>query len=100
MKNDLITPEVALNQAKTQREMAIADIYQRYNDCLKAYNSVDFDDLILLPVLLFRDHTKILEKWQGRLRYLLVDEYQDTNSSQYELVKQLSGLRKHSSQGK
>ncbi|MBA1332476.1 hypothetical protein QQ73_15735, partial [Candidatus Endoriftia persephone str. Guaymas] len=70
-----------------------AIIYAEYQRHLKAYNAVDFDDLILLPVQLFRDHPEALEAWQNRIRHLLVDEYQDTNLAQYELVKQLVGLR-------
>lgn len=66
-------------------------LYREYQRCLKAYNAVDFDDLILLPVLLFRQYPEILEKWQHRIRYLLVDEYQDTNLAQYELLRQLAG---------
>ncbi|GAB6067710.1 DNA helicase Rep [Methylothermus subterraneus] len=66
-------------------------LYREYQRCLKAYNAVDFDDLILLPVLLFQDFPEILEKWQGRIRYLLVDEYQDTNLAQYQLLRQLAG---------
>jgi ATP-dependent DNA helicase Rep len=54
---------------------------------------VDFDDLILLPVKLFQEHPEVLERWQNRVRYLLVDEYQDTNASQYLLVKMLIGMR-------
>ncbi len=92
-KNDFINPEQAIAQAQNASEMTLAQIYQRYNQSLRAYNAVDFDDLILIPVLLFQQHPQILEKWQNRIRYLLVDEYQDTNSCQYELVKQLVGLR-------
>ena len=64
-------------------------LYERYQRALKAYNAVDFDDLIMTPVLLFRQQPEILAKWQRRIRYLLVDEYQDTNLAQYELVKTL-----------
>ncbi|HBX59039.1 MAG TPA: ATP-dependent DNA helicase Rep, partial [Methylophaga sp.] len=60
---------------------------------LQAYNAVDFDDLILKPVILFREHRDVLQKWQAKIHYLLVDEYQDTNGCQYELVKQLVGIR-------
>lgn len=92
-KNDFVSPEQAIAQAQNAGEMTLAQIYQRYNQSLRAYNAVDFDDLILIPVLLFQQHSDILEKWQNRIRYLLVDEYQDTNSCQYELVKQLVGMR-------
>ena len=73
--------------------MLCAQAYLRYQRALKAYNALDFDDLILLPTVLFEQHPDILEKWQNQIHYLLVDEYQDTNSSQYLLVKQLVGMR-------
>ena len=90
-KNDLILPEQALAQAKSPQEQTAASVYMHYNRTLKAYNAVDFDDLILVPVRLFQDHPDVLEKWQFRIRYMLVDEYQDTNASQYLLVKMLVG---------
>lgn len=92
-KNDLITPAHAKSKAKDESEELSAFVYGRYTQALKAYNAVDFDDLILIPVQLFHNHPEILEQWQHRIRYLLVDEYQDTNSSQYLLVKQLVGDR-------
>ena len=69
-------------------------MYRIYQRQLKAYNAIDFDDLIVLPLKLFKEHPEILKKWQNKLRYLLVDEYQDTNTCQYELVKLLAGARK------
>jgi len=63
------------------------NIYQQYNEYLHSYNAVDFDDLILLPVLLFNSQPQTLLKWQKKIRSLLVDEYQDTNIAQYRLVK-------------
>jgi ATP-dependent DNA helicase Rep len=92
-KNDLVLPDQALGIAQSPAEQTIAYIYQRYNQSLKAYNAVDFDDLILIPVILFQTHDDILQHWQKRIRYLLVDEYQDTNSSQYLLVQLLVGKR-------
>jgi ATP-dependent DNA helicase Rep len=92
-KNDLITPKRALELAQSPGEQTIALVYQQYNQALRAYNAVDFDDLILIPVDLFRQHSEILSRWQKKIRYLLVDEYQDTNSSQYLLVQLLVGNR-------
>ncbi len=92
-KNDLILPPEALENARNPKEQTAAIVYMHYQRTLKAYNAVDFDDLILLPVKLFQDHADILEKWQNKVRYLLVDEYQDTNASQYLLVKMLVGMR-------
>ncbi|WP_166269590.1 DNA helicase Rep [Marinobacter caseinilyticus] len=86
-KNAMRGPSEALSKAADEREQRIALIYSRYTEYLKAYNAVDFDDLILLPVQLFRRQPDVLQKWQRKIRYLLVDEYQDTNLCQYELVK-------------
>lgn len=88
-KNDLILPTEALDNARTPREQTAAIVYAHYQRTLKAYNAVDFDDLILQPVKLFQDHPEVLDKWRNRIRYMLVDEYQDTNASQYLLVKLL-----------
>ncbi|GAB6141007.1 DNA helicase Rep [Methylosoma difficile] len=89
-KNAFVTPEQAAAYA-TAEQYPIAHLYADYIRSLKAYNAVDFDDLILLPVLLFQEHRAILEKWQNKIRYLLVDEYQDTNITQYQLVKLIAG---------
>lgn len=92
-KNDRVIPEEALAVAGSPADILCAQAYLRYQRALKAYNALDFDDLILKPTILFEHHPDILEKWQNQIHYLLVDEYQDTNSSQYLLVKQLVGLR-------
>ena len=63
--------------------------YERYAAQIRAYNALDFDDLIMLPTLLFKQNAEVRSKWQEKIRYLLVDEYQDTNTSQYELIKLL-----------
>jgi len=92
-KNDLILPDALLKQANSTGEREFAEAYKRYQDNLKAYNALDFDDLILLPTLLLKHNKEARAKWQSKIRYLLVDEYQDTNTSQYELVKLLVGER-------
>ncbi|WP_428605294.1 DNA helicase Rep [Sedimenticola sp.] len=92
-KNDMLTPEQALAQAENDLDQRSALLYAHYQRSLRAFNAVDFDDLILLPVRLFRESPEALEQWQNRIRHLLVDEYQDTNLSQYELVRQLVGVR-------
>ncbi len=88
-KNDLILPEEALEKARNPKEQTAAIVYLHYQRTLRAYNAVDFDDLILQPVKLFQEHPEVLDKWRNRVRYMLVDEYQDTNASQYLLVKLL-----------
>ena len=92
-KSAMVSPQEALNNADSAAELCIANVFQRYNQALQAYNAVDFDDLICLPVKLFCDQPSVLDRWQHKLRYLLVDEYQDTNESQYQLVKQIVGNR-------
>lgn len=92
-KNDLITPEQAAELAADQFETFFAALYAAYQRALRAYNALDFDDLILRPVALLRDDGEVRERWQNRVRYLLVDEYQDTNGAQYELVRLLVGVR-------
>lgn len=91
-KNGLITPDVALATAESDLDATYAKIYQRYQDTLKAYQALDFDDLIRLPAELFASDMEMLEKWRKKLRYLLIDEYQDTNACQYQIVKQLCGV--------
>ncbi|QNM97291.1 UvrD-helicase domain-containing protein [Chitinimonas koreensis] len=92
LKNDFISPDAAIAQAQDDGELRLARVYRAYQDTLFAYQAVDFDDLIRLPVELFEREPDILTKWQLKLRYLLIDEYQDTNVCQYKLVKQLTGF--------
>ncbi|WP_124949606.1 UvrD-helicase domain-containing protein [Sulfuriferula thiophila] len=91
-KNALVSPDVAISTAETDIDATYAKIYQRYQDTLKAYQALDFDDLIRLPAELFASDAEMLEKWRKKLRYLLIDEYQDTNACQYQIVKQLCGI--------
>jgi len=94
-KNGLVDPEDAIREAKDEDEAQAGRIYRSYVATLAAYQAVDFDDLIRLPVELFRNNEPIRDRWQRKLRYLLMDEYQDTNTCQYELVKLLvTGLGK------
>lgn len=90
-KNDLIMPQQALTQARDEKYQTFAKCYERYSNQIRAYNALDFDDLIMLPTLLFKQNEEVRSKWQEKIRYLLVDEYQDTNTSQYELIKLLVG---------
>lgn len=92
-KSGLILPDQARMAASNELEKLAAHAYARYAATLRAYQAVDFDDLIALPVTLFAEHAAIREKWQNRLRYLLIDEYQDTNASQYRLLRLLAGAR-------
>ncbi|OEB77974.1 ATP-dependent DNA helicase Rep [Vibrio parahaemolyticus] len=92
-KNDMLTPEQAKAMAKGEQQQLFAFCFEMYQKQMKAYNALDFDDLILLPVLLLRNNEDVRLRWQNRIRYLLVDEYQDTNTSQYELVKLIVGER-------
>ncbi|RUO66292.1 ATP-dependent DNA helicase Rep [Pseudidiomarina planktonica] len=92
-KNAMLSPEQAAAQAQLPDEKLFAECYRRYQQNLRACNALDFDDLILLPTLLMRDNPTVRERWQKKFRYLLVDEYQDTNTSQYQLVRYLVGER-------
>ncbi|MDD7570173.1 MAG: DNA helicase Rep [[Actinobacillus] rossii] len=90
-KNDLIMPKRALELARDDKYRTFAICYERYANQIRAYNALDFDDLIMLPTLLFKQNEEVRSKWQQKIKYLLVDEYQDTNTSQYELIKLLVG---------
>nr|CDQ34485.1 ATP-dependent DNA helicase rep [Virgibacillus halodenitrificans] len=92
-KNDLVLPGQAISHAADEDTQYAARVYEAYSRHLKAYNAVDFDDLILLPVVLLRDNPDALARWQRKIQYMLVDEYQDTNVSQYQLVKLLMAER-------
>jgi len=93
-KNAFITPRDAQTLANGDKQLTIASsIYEQYNHHLRTYNAVDFNDLIMLPVLLLRNNEEARNYWQQKIRYLLVDEYQDTNTTQYELVKLIVGAK-------
>ncbi|WCM88891.1 ATP-dependent helicase [Acidovorax sp. NCPPB 3576] len=92
-KNMGLNAQESLAQAADDNERSIAVLMGRYEERLAAYQSVDFDDLIGMPLRLLRDHPEVRSKWQKVLGHVLVDEYQDTNATQYELLKLLVGER-------
>ena len=92
-KNQGLNASQALAIAKDDNERAAAIVMQRYQERLSAYQAVDFDDLISLPLKLLNDQADARKRWQDKLRYVLVDEYQDTNAVQYDLLKALVGER-------
>lgn len=90
-KNQLETPElVMVNAGSDYREKQIAKVYEYYQKKLKENNAMDFDDLLVNTYLLFRDHIDVLDYYQNKFQYILVDEYQDTNGAQYKLVEMLA----------
>jgi DNA helicase-2/ATP-dependent DNA helicase PcrA len=93
-KQELVTPEQYLNMAHGPFQEAAAQVYDRYQKQLKKYGAVDFDDLLSLTVKLFQENKNILEKYQDQFRYIFVDEYQDTNTSQYLFTTLLAGKHK------
>ena len=92
-KNMGLNAAMAEAQAQDDNERITARIMARYEERLTAYQSVDFDDLIGLPLKLLQNHPEVRDKWQGQISHWLVDEYQDTNATQYELLKLLAGER-------
>ena len=89
-KNELMTPELYERYATSEYEKIVLEVYQKYEKKLQQNNSVDFDDLLILPIKLFRENPSILQNYQERFKYILIDEYQDTNEAQYILTKLLS----------
>jgi ATP-dependent DNA helicase Rep len=92
-KSSGLSPAEALAAARSPRELEAATIYELYQQRLAAFNAVDFDDLIRLPLRILEADEECRDAWRERLRYLLVDEYQDTNDAQYRLLKALTGAR-------
>ena len=94
-KNELITPDGYERFAVSEYEKVVLEVYRRYSKTLQRNNSLDFDDLLVLPLKLFQEHKEVLEKYQNRFRYVLIDEYQDTNEAQYLLSKMISAKYKN-----
>lgn len=95
LKSELISPAAALSAADDEDALRAARLYADYERHLRAYNAVDFDDLIALPVRLLGEDSVLCERWQNRVQHLLVDEYQDTNAAQYQMLKWLVGPMAH-----
>src|SRR6185369_7328087 len=93
LKNRLIGPQEFKPESSDPIELATAAVYPRYQELLKGFNAIDFDDIIMLSVKLLQSNAAILGHWQERFRYIMVDEYQDTNASQYLLISLLT--KKH-----
>ena len=93
VKNRALSPEQAAETALTVRERQIADLYARYQGRLQTFNAVDFDDLIRLPLQVLESDAETRALWQAKIRYLLVDECQDTNGAQYRMIRALAGER-------
>ena len=89
-KNEIISPVEYDKYAISEFEKVVLKVYKKYEETLKRNNAIDFDDLLLLPLKLFREYPSILEKYQQRFQYILIDEYQDTNEAQYTLTKMIS----------
>ncbi len=89
-KNSLVSPRDYKPRSGDEYELAAARVYPKYQSALKAFNALDFDDIIMLVIELFRGRPDVLERWQDRFRYIMVDEYQDTNAAQFLLIKLLA----------
>ncbi len=89
-KNELITPDAYTKFVVSEFEEVVHKVFTKYEQTLKENNSVDFDDLLILPIKLFKENKEVLEKYQERYKYILIDEYQDTNEAQYILTKMIS----------
>ena len=94
-KNRLIGPEEYRPEGHTPVERLVTDVYPRYQKCLHDYHAFDFDDLITVPIRLFQSNTDVLEKYRAQFRYILVDEYQDTNRAQYSLIRLLADAHRN-----
>lgn len=94
-KNDLVVAQVFSDQANDFISQTVAKVYLRYQERLQAQNAFDFDDLLLYTWLLLKNHPDVLEAYQNRFRYLLVDEYQDTNHAQYVLTQLLAAKNRN-----
>ena len=91
LKNDLVTPSEYKRKVFIEFDKIVSMVYEKYEDTLIKNNSLDFDDLLVLPIKLFKERKDILDSYQEKYKYILIDEYQDTNEAQYKLTKMLAG---------
>ncbi|MBQ8872209.1 MAG: UvrD-helicase domain-containing protein, partial [Bacilli bacterium] len=94
-KNELMEPEDLAKFSTNDMDDLVVDVYKKYKEKLRTNNSVDFDDLLMLPITLFRKYPEVLKFYQDRFKYILIDEYQDTNEAQYLLTKMISAKYKN-----
>ena len=94
-KNSLLTAKEYEKFANTEFEQIVLEVYEKYEEKLVVNNSLDFDDLLMLPIKIFKKYPEVLKYYQERFKYILIDEYQDTNEAQYIFVKMLSAKYKN-----
>ena len=94
-KNELMEPEDLEKFSTNEMDELVVNVYKKYKEKLRTNNSVDFDDLLMLPITLFRKYPEVLKFYQDRFKYILIDEYQDTNEAQYLLTKMISAKYKN-----
>ena len=94
-KNELMNPDEYSRFEKTPWDEIVIRVYRLYEEMLKKNNAVDFDDLLMLPIMLFEGNPEVLKLYQERFKYILIDEYQDTNEAQYKLSKMISARYKN-----
>jgi DNA helicase-2/ATP-dependent DNA helicase PcrA len=94
-KNRMETPEAFLEAGTDGRDQLVGSVWQRYREHLARTRTLDFDDLLLETVRLLREHPDVRERYRERYRYVLVDEYQDTNHPQYEIVREIGGVHRN-----
>ncbi|KAA3659223.1 MAG: ATP-dependent DNA helicase PcrA, partial [Calditrichaeota bacterium] len=94
-KNAFVGPQKYAQMAASELEQATAEVYKRYLKFLRENNALDFDDLLMMPVVLFQEFPEVLERYTHQFKYLLVDEFQDTNRAQFEYIKLLAGQNKN-----
>ena len=94
-KNKCLSSKQLAEKAKNDEDKIIAEIYKKYRESLSRNNALDFDDLILFPVLLLKQNESVRERWHKKFKHILIDEYQDTNQTQYELIKLITTNKKN-----